>query len=83
MYFIASAHGDVLVITDYEEVDTGLQNTTRASIQDSRSHTQVKIAALLQQKQFLKQQNRRLETEINTIRVNFTDILGNLHKAVL
>ena len=51
VHIISSGCRGILVITDYEEVDT----PTHASIQDSRSHTQVKTAAILQQMQFLKQ----------------------------
>ena len=54
MHIIASDDGGILVIIDYEEIDTDLQNITRASIQDSRiSNMQVKTGAILQHMRFL------------------------------
>ena len=51
---IASGRGGVLVIMDFEEIETEKGNPTSSSIQESRNHIQIETAAILQQIQFLK-----------------------------
>ena len=63
MQIIVSGEGGALVITDYEEINMG---EGRTSIQNGGSCRRFETAAILQQIQFLKQQNKTLETEIHS-----------------
>ena len=53
-------------MTDYEEIDMDEGET---SIQNGGSRKRFETAAILQQRQFSKQQNKTLETEIHSLKV--------------